>query len=122
MQEQLLDPKHFWLPVAPPSVAADDAAFSVDDTPFPGVRRYWRGPTWVNSAWLVWLGLLRLGYAELAEQLVQRLSAVIAREGLREYYEPYTGRGMGAVQFGWSALIADMLASDPRAAHSYLSA
>ena len=122
VQEQLLDPKHFWLPVAPPSVAADDAAFSVDDTPFPGVRRYWRGPTWVNSAWLVWLGLLRLGYAELAEQLVQRLSAVIAREGLREYYEPYTGRGMGAVQFGWSALIADMLASDPRAAHSYLSA
>ena len=30
------------------------------------IRRYWRGPTWVNSAWLVWLGLRRLGYEEEA--------------------------------------------------------
>ena len=26
------------------------------------IRRYWRGPTWVNSAWMVWIGLRRLGY------------------------------------------------------------
>ena len=26
------------------------------------IRRYWRGPTWVNSAWMVWLGMRRLGY------------------------------------------------------------
>ena len=30
------------------------------------IRRYWRGPTWVNSAWMVWLGLRRLGYEEEA--------------------------------------------------------
>ena len=29
----------------------------------PGIHRYWRGPTWINAAWLVWLGLLRLGYS-----------------------------------------------------------
>ncbi len=30
------------------------------------IRRYWRGPTWVNTAWLAWIGLRRLGYEEAA--------------------------------------------------------
>jgi hypothetical protein len=35
------------------------------------------------------------------------------REGFREYYESHSGRGMGARDFGWSTLIAEML--DPSA-------
>jgi len=38
------------------------------DTGLIGQRRYWRGPTWLNAAWLVWLGLTRLGYAEQADR------------------------------------------------------
>ena len=36
------------------------------------IRRYWRGPTWVNSAWMVWLGLRRLGYEQEARAAGRR--------------------------------------------------
>jgi glycogen debranching enzyme len=121
VEEHLLDPDQFWLPVPPPSVSVSDPSFSVDDTGLLGLRRYWRGPTWINSAWLVWLGLIRLGYAEQAQELASRVGAVVAAEGLREYYNPHTGRGMGTVDFGWTSLVMELLEPDPRAAWSYLS-
>jgi hypothetical protein len=120
VEEHLLDPDRFWLPVPPPSVSAADPSFTLDDKGLFGDRRYWRGPTWVNAGWLLWLGLKRLGYATQANALVNRLSAGMASQPLREYYDPYTGAGMGATDFGWSALILDMLADDPRAATSYV--
>ena len=120
VEEHLLDSERFWLPVPPPSVSATDPSFSLDDTGLFGVKRYWRGPTWINAAWMVWLGLVRLGYSEQAAELSRRLGDTVAAEGLREYYDPYTGRGMGAVDFGWSALALEVLEPDPAAAHSYV--
>ncbi|MGB9184002.1 MAG: hypothetical protein WCB67_08040 [Solirubrobacteraceae bacterium] len=119
VEEHLLDPSRFWLPVPPPSVSAREPSFSRRDRGWVG-RRYWRGPSWVNTAWLVWLGLIRLGYDEPAAELAQRLGGAVASAGLREYYEPYTGTGMGARDFGWSALILELLDPDPAAAGSYL--
>jgi hypothetical protein len=119
VEEHLLDPERFWLPVPPPSVAANERTFSTKDT-FLGLRRYWRGPTWVNSSWLVWLGLLRLGYQEQADELARRVLAAVGRGGLREYYDPNTGAGMGARDFAWSALAAELVVGDPRARSSYL--
>ena len=87
---------------------------------FLAVRRYWRGPTWINAAWLVWLGLVRLGYREQAEELARRLAVTVAANGLREYYDPYTGAGMGATSFAWSTLVIELTEPDPRAADSYL--
>ncbi len=121
VEEHLLDPERFWLPVPPPSVAADEPTFSVSDHHL-GLRRYWRGPSWVNSAWLVWLGLERLGYDREADELAARVIAVVAREGLREYYDPRTGAGMGARDFAWSSLVVELADPDPRAAGSYLPA
>jgi glycogen debranching enzyme len=72
------------------------------------LRRYWRGPTWINAAWLLWLGLVRLGYTDLADEMSQRLGRAVRLAGLREYYDPYTGHGMGARDFSWSALIMEM--------------
>jgi hypothetical protein len=120
VEEHLLDPERFWLPIPPPSVSAAEPGFSLRDTGLIGPRRYWRGPTWVNAAWLVWLGLTRLGYADQADQLAERLGATVSREGLREYYEPYLGTGMGAVDFGWSSLVLELLEPDPRAPVSHL--
>jgi glycogen debranching enzyme len=101
-------------------VSVSDPSFSVRDRGLIGQRRYWRGPTWINTAWLCWLGLVRLGYERPAEQLAQRLGTVIAAAGLREYYEPHTGRGMGAPDFGWSSLIMELVEPDPSAAASHL--
>jgi hypothetical protein len=120
VQEHLLDPERFWLPVPPPSVSATDPTFSTRDADFLGFRRYWRGPTWINAAWLVWLGLVRLGYDEHAQELASRISATVHAEGLREYYHPRTGEGMGAVDFGWSTLVMELIEPDPRARRSYL--
>jgi hypothetical protein len=120
VEEHLLDSSRFWLPVPPPSVAADEKSFSLDDR-FLGLRRYWRGPTWINSAWLVWLGLRRLGYDAPAGELARRVLGTLAREGLREYYDPYTGAGMGARDFAWSALASELVEADAgAAARSYL--
>jgi hypothetical protein len=118
IEEHLLDPDRFWLPFPPPSVSKEEAAFSVKDT-FLGLRRYWRGPTWVNSAWLLWLGLVRLGYPQAGE-LARRMSDAVLGAGLREYYDPRTGAGMGAHDFAWSTLVLDLADTDGRAAASYL--
>jgi hypothetical protein len=111
VEEHLLNEREFLTPVAPPSVAVGERGYEPGGGQGP-IRRYWRGPTWVNSAWLVWLGLRRLGYEAEAEQLAGGVIAAAAREGLREYYDPRDGTGMGAKDFAWSALVAEL--ADPR--------
>jgi hypothetical protein len=68
----------------------------------------------------LWLGLVRLGYTEAATVLSTRLGEAVAPAGLREYYDPYTGRGMGASDFGWSSPILEMLEPDPRDRDSFV--
>jgi hypothetical protein len=119
VEEHLLNEREFLTPVAPPSVAASEPSYEPGGSRGP-IRRYWRGPTWVNSAWMAWLGLRRLGYEEEARRLADGLIGAIAREGLREYYDPRSGKGLGAVDFAWSALIAELASPDDAAKASYL--
>jgi hypothetical protein len=118
VEEQLLS-ERFWTRVAPPSVATDEPSFSLREHTL-GLRRYWRGPAWMNSAWLVWLGLVRLGYSEPARALARGAQQALAQSGLREFYGPHDARGMGARDFAWSALALELLDPDERAAGSYL--
>jgi glycogen debranching enzyme len=111
VEEHLLNQREFLTPVAPPSVAVGERGYEPGGGHGP-IRRYWRGPTWINSAWLVWLGLRRLGYEAEAEQLAGGVIGAAAREGLREYYDPRSGKGLGAKDFTWSALVAEM--AEPR--------
>ena len=110
IEEHLLNRGEFLTPVAPPSVAVAEPSYEPDGGRGP-IRRYWRGPTWVNSAWMVWLGMRRLGYEQEANRLAAGLISAVEREGLREYYDPQTGKGLGAKDFAWSALIAEL--ADP---------
>jgi len=119
IEEHLLKEEEYLTPVAPPSVAANEPSYDPGGNRGP-LRRYWRGPTWVNSAWLVWLGLRRLGYAEAAERLANGVVGAVEREGLREYYDPRSGTGLGARDFAWSALVAELAAPDPGAIRSHL--
>ncbi len=107
IEERLLDPTRYWLAHPPPSVSAAEATFEPNRGP--GWKlRYWRGPTWINAAWMLWIGMTRLGYTDEASQLADRLVPVVLREGLREYYDPLTGEGLGARDFAWSALILEL--------------
>jgi mannosylglycerate hydrolase MGH1-like protein len=120
VEEHLLSPR-FWTAVAPPSVSTDEASFSLRQHTL-AVRRYWRGPTWINSSWLVWLGLLRLGYEEQAATLASGVISAVARAGVREFYGPFDGRGMGSSDFAWSTLAVELLEADADAAGSHLGA
>ncbi len=113
IDEVLLAPG-FWDGVPLPAVALDDPTHSSRETWW-GRHRHWRGPSWVNSAWLVSLGLRRRGRHELADAIASRLTDVVAREGFREYYESLTGRGMGAHDFGWSTLLWELTTPRPQA-------
>jgi hypothetical protein len=119
VEEHLLNPRSFWLPVPPPSVSAEESRFSRRDRLL-FLRRYWRGPTWVNAAWLLWLGLVRLGYAREADELGRRVARAVSAAGLREYYDPFTGRGMGAEHFSWSSLVMEFVEPDPLAGSSHV--
>lgn len=74
-------------------------------------RRYWRGPAWVNTNWLVWLALLRAGRPDIAATVRDTTLRLLERSGFREYFDPLDGTGRGAHDFSWSAALAlDMLA------------
>ena len=120
VEEYLLSPR-FWTAVAPSSVATDEPSFSLRER-FAGLRRYWRGPTWMNSAWLLWLGLVRLGYQAEAATLARGVERALLRSGLREFYDPHDGHGMGARDFAWSALALELFEPDPGARASHLAA
>ncbi|MEV0324367.1 MGH1-like glycoside hydrolase domain-containing protein [Streptomyces sp. NPDC050658] len=77
-------------------------------------RRYWRGPAWFNTNWLLERGLRLHGERARAQSLRRALLDVAGESGFAEYVDPYTGRGCGARGFGWSAALAlDLLLDDP---------
>ncbi|MFG2646861.1 hypothetical protein [Streptomyces sp. NPDC048436] len=76
-------------------------------------RRYWRGPAWFNTNWLLERGLRLHGELARADGLRRSLLEVAGESGFAEYVDPHTGRGCGARGFGWSAaLTLDLLLDD----------
>ena len=72
--------------------------------------RYWQGPTWINTNWLIIEGLLRYGYFEEAKKIHVASISLVAQHGAYEYFNPLTGDPAGAHPFSWSAaLTIDML-------------
>ena len=106
--EHVLNEKEFWMPYPIPSVAASEPSFD------PGwlTRTTWRGPTWVNVNWYLYWGLRQHGFGDVARELVARTVAMQAIGGIREFYDPRTGAGQGATDFGWSCLVLDMIAAE----------
>jgi hypothetical protein len=68
-------------------------------------RRYWRGPTWLNTTWLLAEGLWTHGEEALAHRLRADMITLVAGAGLREYFNPRTGSGHGTSNFSWSAAL-----------------
>jgi glycogen debranching enzyme len=73
-------------------------------------KRYWRGPIWVNANWFIYLGLVKYGYTEFANHIKDGILELVANHGFREYYDPFTGKGLGGKSFSWTAaLVIDMI-------------
>ncbi|CAL9655469.1 hypothetical protein SUDANB145_06758 [Streptomyces sp. enrichment culture] len=73
-------------------------------------QRYWRGPAWFNTAWLIHRGLRTHGADADAERLRQGFLTEAGRSGFAEYVDPVTGEARGARHFSWTAaLTLDLL-------------
>ncbi len=87
-----------------PSVPADSPSFDPD--------RYWQGPSWMNTNWLIIQGLREYGYHEHADALTETSLEMVEKSGFAEYFDPNTGEPLGADNFSWTAALAlDLLHS-----------
>ncbi len=94
----------FGTPYPVPSAPLDSSWFSP--------RRYWQGPTWINTNWLIIDGLFRYGFNEHAEALKEATIELIEKSGLHEYFNPISGEGLSANNFSWTAaLYIDLVSS-----------
>ena len=92
----------FWLNYPVPSVPKNSRFFDSN--------RYWQGPTWVNTNWLLIDGLKRMGFQTEAQALISNTLDMIRTSGIWEYYNPISGQGLGSPDFSWTAaLTLDLL-------------
>lgn len=67
--------------------------------------KYWQGPTWINTNWLVVDGLKRNGFEKEAEKIKDQTIKLVEQNGLNEYFNPLTGEPAGAAEFSWTAAL-----------------
>ncbi len=103
VQKHLLNKKEFFLPYPVPSVAKNEPSFN----PKPSAH-IWRGTTWLNINWYIVRGLHLHGFHDEAKHIAQKSRELVEKSGFREYFNPLTGSGCGAQNFGWSTLVVDM--------------
>lgn len=75
--------------------------------------RYWRGPSWFNTAWLIHRGLVQLQQTTYADALRADVLALARTTNFAEYVNPFTGDLHGAQSFSWTAALALDLSVDP---------
>jgi hypothetical protein len=76
--------------------------------------RYWRGPAWFNTAWLIERGLRTHGFRQDAARLRAGFLAEAGRSEYAEYVDATTGAACGARRFSWTAaLTLDLLDTTP---------
>jgi glycogen debranching enzyme len=83
-----------------PSTSPLDPAFEA--------RRYWRGPSWINTNWML-ADALRSATPDsgaMGADLRQRTLTLLEQRGFHEYYDPNSGEGLGGEHFTWSAALA----------------
>lgn len=100
LKRDVVNPHRFGSNFPLPTVSQDDPEFSPDEM--------WRGPTWINTNYLVAEGIERCGSSDLAAQLrADTLAAIEAAGGPVEYLNCRSGiKATGATTcFGWSAAL-----------------
>lgn len=126
LMTHLLDPREFACEFPVPTVALDEAPFSDD---------MWRGPTWINTNYMIVRGLRHYGLVAEAAALRARTLQEIQRwyeatGAIYEYYDNFGrtepgllhrkggvgkqgGYGMGTIRdYGWSAALYVALARE----------
>ncbi len=75
-------------------------------------KRYWQGPTWINTNWLIIEGLRSYDFHKEADALRLRSLELVRQHGSYEYFNPLDGSPAGIHPFSWTAaLTIDLLES-----------
>ena len=101
--DDLVDPEAHGGSFGPTGVHRQEPTFD------PGT--YWRGPTWPQLGYLLWLAANRNGRADVAATLAAGLVRGAVTSGFAEYWHSDTGMGGGAVPQSWTTLML-LMASD----------
>ena len=75
-------------------------------------KKYWRGPLWPNVNWLLYHGLKKYGFDQLANKIKDQTIYLIEQVGMYEYFDPRPNsviplgqKGLGGLNFSWTAAI-----------------
>lgn len=107
----LTNPSEFWADYPVPAEPLS--------SPHRKKLQIWRGQqTWVYTNWFIVRGLRKQArrfpqqgqdYNSIAATITDKTCQLVEQEGFREYYDSRTGQGCRARNFGWSALVLDMV-------------
>jgi hypothetical protein len=97
---QLTDPGRFGAPYGPRFVPTWEPAYNP--------VQYWRGPTWPQLNYLAAYSARQCGDVALAAEIGLLTKRACLRAKFAEYWNPETGRGLGAHPQTWAAVAAAM--------------
>jgi hypothetical protein len=93
---QLDLPDRFRAPFGPSNAARTHPAYDPD--------MYWRGASWPHLNYLLWLAQRRWGRNEQSAALAENTVVAAVQSGWAEYWNPESGRGLGAIPQSWTGL------------------
>ena len=98
IERYLLDPNRFFGQYPFPTVAYNEPTYKPDS--------WWRGPVWMNVAWIMVEALDAYGYEKEAEEATSRLLDMMTRsDELYELYSSADGRPKGCPGYGWTSAV-----------------
>ena len=99
---QLTNDLEYWTRFPVPSVPLTSQHFNH--------LKYWQGPTWLNTNWILIDGLRQYGYTKEAKHIEQQSLKLVEEHGFNEYFSPIDGTPSGASNFSWTAaMVIDLI-------------
>jgi neutral trehalase len=108
VHDHLFNAAEFWSPYPFPALAKSEVGYvpvGLSTDVMAQNTCSWRANTWIPTNYMIFQGLRRYGYGELAELTAHATVRLLRKAGNREYYTSESGRGCGLDPFwGWSPL------------------